>query len=294
MTQEPLSAQDIQRQLQQTIEQLQQLAIKLDNEPIEVISLPLMTRLQTLQTTTRELNEVLNTSLEEKVEVKQEEITVKAETSESFDDFLDIPIEEASETPPPVVESQKRRLSSILSPIRAILPTGLNETLSDGILGGILGGIILAVLIGSFFLIYPQFNEKEIDIVENPPIIETPVELESPEPPQSIVIEPPPEPEISPEQRLIKAVQEDISDITSRYPEGLIDSIEANFIESRLTIILGEDWYQLRPTRQEDVAKGIFQKAKNLDFQKLELVNKQGDMIARSPVVGNQMIILSR
>jgi hypothetical protein len=294
MTQKPLSAQDIQRQLQQTIEQLQQLAVKLDNEPIEVISLPLMTGLQTLQSTTRELNEVLNTSFEEKVEVKQEEMKVKAETSESFDDFLDIPIEEASETPPPVIETQKGRLSPILSPIRAILPTGLNETLSDGIIGGIIGGIILAVLIGSFFLIYPQFSEPEVDIAENPPIIETPVELESPEPPQSIVIEPPPEPEISPEQRLIKAVQEDIADITSRYPEGLIDSIQANFIESRLTVILGQDWYQLRPTRQDDVAKGIFQKAKNLDFQKLELVNKQGDIIARSPVVGNQMIILLR
>ncbi|MGK7932469.1 MAG: hypothetical protein AB4041_13700 [Microcystaceae cyanobacterium] len=296
MSQEPLTSHEIARQLQQTINQLQKLVVKLNNEPVEQLSMPTVDTLQTLQETSQTLTLSLNPDkVENKVSTTPEEEEQVIEADE-FEDFLEDTLDTSSDLSSPTepMETQTEESTSFLSPIRSILPTGLNNSLSDGLLTGILGGIVIAIVVGAFFLIYPQFSEKPLEVAENPPIIETPVELESPDPPQAILVEPPPEPEVSPEQRLIKAVQEDIADITSRYPEGLIDGIEANFFANRLVVILGEDWYQLRPSRQDDIAKGIFQKARNLDFQKLELVNPQGEVLARSPVVGNKMIIFVR
>ncbi|MGK7944416.1 MAG: hypothetical protein AB4058_08095 [Microcystaceae cyanobacterium] len=294
MSQEPLSSQEISKKIQETIDQLQQLVVKLDSEPVDQLSPPTVTTLDTLQETAQTLSLSLNPPKTEEIissdNLSPEEKEQEPEIDE-FDDFLQDTSDPPSETPSPVTQTKN---SNLLSPLRSILPTGLNESLSDGILTGIVGGLLVALLVGAFFIISPQFNEETLEVADNPPIIETPVELESPDPPQAILVEPPPKPEISPEQRLIKAVQEDLADLTSRYPEGLIDGIEANFFSNRLIVILGEDWYQLRPSRQDDVAKGIFQKAKNLDFQKLELVNDQGDIIARSPVVGNKMIIFVR
>ncbi len=297
MSEERLSSKEVARQLQQTIEQLQALVVKLNSEAVE--TLPSEMTLQRLQETTQALTSSLTSpTITEKPpeEIISVETSQQVSTEEDFDEFLEETVTVSTEPPSSFegIETEEGLLAKILSPIRVILPTGINESLSDGILARILGGILAVILIGTFLLISPQLMETAPDVAESPPIIETPDELASPEPPQAILIEPPPEPEISPEQRLIKAVQTDIADITSRYPEGLIDSIEAYFGESRLVVVLGDDWYQLRPSRQDDVAKGIYQKAKNLDFQKLELVNQQGEILARSPVVGNQMIILVR
>ncbi len=318
MSDESLSPQAFAEQLQQTIEQLQQLVVKLNREPIE--TLPSVTYLQRLQETVTHLNLSLNPSLsglktDKETELRENLDKAYAEFDEFIEDAAEIPTEPSRASSPPVLEDteipitqpigkrkdkEKSLFQKILTPIRGILPTGINQKLSDGVLTTIVGGIIAGVIIWAVLLIAPNRQEMaEVLPIPSPEgetqtEIETPAELESPEPPQAILLEPPPEPQVSPEQRLIQAVQADIADITSRYPEGLIDSIEANFAENYLIVVLGDDWYQLRVARQNDVAKGIWQKAQNLDFQKLDLRDKDGQLVARSPVVGQQMIILLR
>jgi hypothetical protein len=105
---------------------------------------------------------------------------------------------------------------------------------------------------------------------------------------------PPPKPELSPEQSLIAAIQDQVTGITTQYPEGLVLSVEANFLGSRLMVKMGDDWYKLNPSRQDKLVNSILERSRKLDFRKLEIVNSQGTLLARNPVVGNKMIILKR
>ncbi len=75
---------------------------------------------------------------------------------------------------------------------------------------------------------------------------------------------------------------------------GLIQSVQANFRSSRLTIKVGEGWYGLSQPQQNTLANEMLQRAKELDFSKLEITDAEGTLLARSPVVGPEMIILRR
>jgi hypothetical protein len=100
--------------------------------------------------------------------------------------------------------------------------------------------------------------------------------------------------ERTPEQSLISAIQDQVTEITSQYANGLIQSVQANFRSSRLTVNLGEGWYALSPSAQDHLATEMLDRATNLQFEALELLDSQGELLGRSPVVGSTMIILKR
>ncbi|MDY7013800.1 MAG: hypothetical protein SVX43_09445 [Cyanobacteriota bacterium] len=136
------------------------------------------------------------------------------------------------------------------------------------------------------------FPEPEI-----PETSEIPDELEATEEPEPVAVEPPPpppEPVLTPEQRLIAAIEAQVAELTSQYADGLIDSIEADFVGSRLKVAIADDWYQFTPTRQDRVSREMWERSQELDFRNLEIVDLQGNLLARSPVVGKEMVIFAR
>ena len=97
-----------------------------------------------------------------------------------------------------------------------------------------------------------------------------------------------------PDQPLVAAIQEQITSVTDAYSENLIQTIQASFRSGRLRVNLGDGWYALSPASQDKLAAELLKRATRLDFTKLELIAPDGTLLARSPVVGDRMIILKR
>ncbi|MEB3359368.1 MAG: hypothetical protein VKK04_21765 [Synechococcales bacterium] len=95
---------------------------------------------------------------------------------------------------------------------------------------------------------------------------------------------------LTPEQKLIVSLQEQVSELSAQYAEGLVQSVQANFLSDRLTVKVEPAWYDLAPQRQRQLAREMLERAQSLDFQSLEILDVGGDRIARSPVVGSDMV----
>lgn len=234
-----------------------------------------------------------------------------------------------SQTPPPVrieglgVERQPTVLSQILAPIRALLPTALNQTLSDWGLTGAIALIVVVITWTTTRVLFPKPAEvaqvpppasseiSEMPPTEFPPISEVPTtapELppiktepspvtppkEAPRPKKAppVVEKTPPGP-LTPEQTLIAAIQSKVAQVTED-ADIPIASIQANFGASELLVRISDEWYNIAASRQDKLASQIFERGKELDFRTVEIADSQGNLVARSPVVGTRMIIVKR
>jgi hypothetical protein len=121
---------------------------------------------------------------------------------------------------------------------------------------------------------------------------ELPPVLEAPAPPTAIAIEPLPEAPLTPEQSLLAVIQQELIDLEGLYPPQLIQRIEPDFLVSRLTLTIGANWQQLSAKQQQTLLDTLWQRAQKLSFAQLRLYAPDGDLIARSPVVGQQMVVL--
>ena len=136
------------------------------------------------------------------------------------------------------------------------------------------------------------------------PTIPTPPELSAPAQPEPVeetpLPQPKPEPtptpvvELTPEQTLIAAIENRVAEVSNGFADGLIESIQANFEGSSLTVKVGNDWYNFKSSEQDKLAAQMLERARELDFNRLEITDTQGKLLARSPVVGKDMIILKR
>ncbi len=235
-----------------------------------------------------------------------------------------------SEEKPGFLQKLQQGWSGILAKIRLILPAQFSAKLSNSALTGIIGGLaVIIFLITTNFDRTPQIAiappDTESPAVvsttnpqpeetaplpspqENPPIIEqipqpeetAPLTPEEENPPILVEQIPQEEPEIlatpqTPEETLIAAIQNQIAEISDRTFSGIIQSIQANFLGSNLTIKVSNDWYSLDKTQQDKLAAQIFQRSQELDFSHLEITDLQSKLLARNPVVGTEMIIFKR
>jgi hypothetical protein len=99
---------------------------------------------------------------------------------------------------------------------------------------------------------------------------------------------------ISPEQVFIEALETQISEITSQYPDDLVQTLNVDTTSDRLLVRLNPVWYTLDDDRQNSLADRMWLQAQTNHFTKLEIQDSQGVSIARSPVVGKHPIILQR
>ncbi|BAB78053.1 hypothetical protein ACN23B_08430 [Anabaena sp. FACHB-709] len=243
--------------------------------------------------------------------------------------ILETTVEKLETAPPPGTEATpsflqqlESRWGRFLLKSRAFIPSNLSTKLSDTALTGIIASIAV-VLVWTTTSI---FSNKPTEVATLPPVEEVPTptptisappEPSLPEPPPTAEITPepetqiqPPEPEptpepeatptptppiqLTPEQTLIAAIENQVAEISNQIASGIIKSIQANFRTSNLTVKINDDWYTLKESEQNQIASQILQRSQELDFSHLEMVDSQDKLIARNPVIGNEMIIFQR
>ncbi|MBD2414847.1 hypothetical protein FACHB389_21250 [Nostoc calcicola FACHB-389] len=145
----------------------------------------------------------------------------------------------------------------------------------------------------------PEAQQPPEEITPPPPEAQQPPEEITPPPPEPEVIPTPtptptPTIQLTPEQALIVAIENQVAEISDRIASGLIKSIQANFRTSNLTVKISDDWYILPESQQDKLAAEILQRSQQLDFTHLEIIDSQNRLIARNPVVGTEMVIFKR
>jgi hypothetical protein len=272
--------------LQQAIEQLNSIVSQL-NTGTGVV-LPSKVAIDNLLNSTQQLANALKPDEFAGVE---ESLTSDSfmEEAEGIDDIL------------PDFDQVEGWWTGILNKIRRLLPGRIGEKIPDWLITGLLTGSLVTILLLAVVSLpknTPEIAENPAVIApsnapEVPGVIETPPELTAPEAPIPVPITKA-KPRLTPEQSLVAAIQEEIIDLTTRYPEGIISTVEADFLDSRLVVILGDNWYSLDSTQQDKLANSVFQRSQSLDFRRLEMKDNGGILVARSPVVGGEVVIVNR
>lgn len=202
-----------------------------------------------------------------------------------------------------------------LPKIRSALPLSLNDKLTDRNLTGAIATLVtvLLITINNLPTAQPPPNISQVPPPQ-PPVVGEPTSRPTPAvgsaPPAPLPpvapsqpVPPPAAPGAiaspsplsqPPDQPLVAAIQDQVTAITDQYSERLIQSVQANFRSSRLIVTLGDGWYTLGSVTQDKLSTEILKRANKLNFIKLELTDGDGVLVARSPVVGSNMIILKR
>ena len=226
------------------------------------------------------------------------------------------------------------RWDGFLRTFRLFLPSNISNNVSDTLLTGIFAVIFVVTIGITTFMFIPKSvevatvppveevippksviePEAEPTPVIEPEVIPTPIIEPEPTPtpviePEAIptpVIEteatPTPVVELTPEQTLLAGIENQFSDITiavkntkdKNIISQLIKPLQANFRTSDLTVKISDVWYDLEKSQQDKLAADILQRSQELNFVHLEVVDFKNKVIARSPVVGNEMIIFNR
>lgn len=101
-------------------------------------------------------------------------------------------------------------------------------------------------------------------------------------------------PQIDPDLAFVAAIQTQLSEITSQYPDEIVKSIGIDLTHDRLVVRLDPLWYTIDEQQQNSLTDRMWRQAQANHFTKLEIKDTQGIAIARSPVVGKHPIILQR
>jgi hypothetical protein len=98
-----------------------------------------------------------------------------------------------------------------------------------------------------------------------------------------------PKPEID-----LAEIQGQLESAIARMGDGIITTVKAPERFQRLQVNLSQDWYSLPKSEQDQLAKAMAQQSQKLKFRTFEFRDEQQTLLARSPVVGNEVIILRR
>lgn len=90
----------------------------------------------------------------------------------------------------------------------------------------------------------------------------------------------------------LAAIQTQLSSAIAGIGDNLIDSVQAQEATHKLSIALKEDWSDLSASDRTQAAQTLLEKSQQLKFNKLELRDNSGELVARSPLIGNDVIIL--
>ena len=96
----------------------------------------------------------------------------------------------------------------------------------------------------------------------------------------------------TPEQNLIAALKTKVQELTQSYPSQYIAKVEVNLPNNSLLVRVTDDWYNLEEPRQNSLGNEILQRSREYSFSKLQLQDSQGTLVARSPVIGNNIILV--
>jgi hypothetical protein len=167
--------------------------------------------------------------------------------------------------------------TAIIQLFRRILPPPIRQ-LSDALLTAILAiGLTVAIWFVDGWLATPA----------QPPVVMTPT-ASIVAPPTSTVAP------IDPDQAFIDAIQAQLNDITSEYPDGIVQTLQVDLPRDLAIVRLNPIWYTIDDNQQDRLSDRMWLQARANHFGKLELQDLTGQMLARSPVVGQHMVVLQR
>jgi hypothetical protein len=121
------------------------------------------------------------------------------------------------------------------------------------------------------------------------PLAPKPAPIPSPTPTPTVPETPAPGP-----VSFTETLQAQLTAITAPYAPRLLLTVQPNFKQSWLVIQLEDGWFDLDRSQQDELANALWQQAQDLNFRKLDLTTRQNWRLARSPVVGDAMIVLRR
>jgi hypothetical protein len=98
----------------------------------------------------------------------------------------------------------------------------------------------------------------------------------------------------STEQTRLADLRTKFSKVANAYGDGLVQDVTLNPTTSRLRVQLKDKWYDLNASQQDQLAQGLLNSSASADFSKLELADTKNRLVARSPVVGSDVVILRR
>ena len=139
---------------------------------------------------------------------------------------------------------------------------------------------------------FPEEIESAAEPIED--VVETviPSELASPRKPKDLkMIAIKPKLNFTPEQNLVATLETKISELTQAQESEFIQNIRINPDRS-LLVRVTDDWYELDEAGQNDLGNEILQRSRNFSFERLELKDNEDTLVARSPIIGNNIIIL--
>ena len=170
-----------------------------------------------------------------------------------------------------------------LQQFRRFLPAPIRQ-LSDTILTAIVVAIVTVTIwfVDGFFV-----PGVEPSVATNPP-------AQIAAQPRNLPPEIDRDPEPSPEQTFIDTIERQLSEITSQYPDDIIQTLNVDIARDRLVVRLNPSWYTIDDEHQNKLIDRMWLQAQANHFDKLVIEDSQGIAIARSPVVGKHAIILQR
>lgn len=130
--------------------------------------------------------------------------------------------------------------------------------------------------------------------VESETIAETiPPDLESPGRTKNLkIVAIEPKISFTPEQTLIAALQSKVANLTQDYPSEAIALVRVDIPQSSLAVEVTDNWYELGESEQTKLANEMLKRSRQLGFTKLELKDGAGTLVARNPVIGEEIVIL--
>ncbi len=104
----------------------------------------------------------------------------------------------------------------------------------------------------------------------------------------------PPKPAVSPEAALLEAVKNRSQALASQYPAGLIANLELDNQQQTATVTVGDLWFSLTPEQRQQTAQSLWQQARNYQMSGLEVRGTADQLLARSPFVGTEAIVIAQ
>ena len=138
---------------------------------------------------------------------------------------------------------------------------------------------------------FPEEIESVAEPIED--VVETiiPTELTSPSKPKNLkMVAVKPELNFTPEQNLLAALENRVAALTQVEESEFVRDVRVNRDRS-LLVRVTDDWYELDEASQNDLGDRILQRSRRFSFDKLELKDKDDVLVARSPIIGNNIIL---
>ena len=161
------------------------------------------------------------------------------------------------------------------------------------------GTVALVTLFSLLIILKPSHAHSQMaaKVAATPAPINKPVSIAKKQPPAVAVNKDLVKPErgdvpLTSEQIAIAKIQTQVSEVANQYGESLLGSVQTNFKRGRLIVALNDGWYKLEPSQQTQLVNDLQMRSQSLNFKKLFVADAENHLIARTPVTGNEVVIL--